>query len=367
MSAHQPRPPQHRRPTTSWPRSTPSSAPVATSLSGPLCVLAGAGTGKTRAITHRIAYGVHGGSYQPQQVLAVTFTARAAGEMRAPAARARRRGVQARTFHSAALRQLQYFWPQAIGGAATAGAPHKVRLVAEAGPGFRFQLDRTTLRDLASEVEWAKVSKLTPENYPAAARRAGRDPAGADPTPWRGFYAPYSRSSGRGVIDFEDVLLLTVGVLQDRPISPRLRRQYRHFVVDETRTSARSSSACSTSGGRAGTTFCVVGDASRPSTPSPAPPASLLGFARAPAGRRCRARAQHRSTPQVVGLANGVLRRPGQAAGPPRASVAGWQPGPIPTYTGYADDPAEAAGRAGGSASRSTRACRPARSPSCSR
>ncbi len=157
----------------------PEQRLVAASPSGPMCVLAGAGTGKTRAITHRIAYGVHSGTYQPQRVLAVTFTARAAGEMRTRLRDLGVGGVQARTFHAAALRQLHYFWPQAIGGAAPEVLPHKASVVAEAGSRLRFQLDRTTVRDLSSEVEWAKVSMLTPETYPAAARRAGRDPAGA--------------------------------------------------------------------------------------------------------------------------------------------------------------------------------------------
>jgi ABC-type dipeptide/oligopeptide/nickel transport system ATPase subunit len=127
----------------------PEQRQVASTLSGPLCVLAGAGTGKTRAITHRIAYGVHAGVYTPQQVLAVTFTARAAGEMRTRLRDLGVQGVQARTFHAAALRQLHYFWPQAIGGAAPEVMPHKAGLVAEAGSRLRLQLDRTAIRDLA--------------------------------------------------------------------------------------------------------------------------------------------------------------------------------------------------------------------------
>src|SRR6187402_3913391 len=102
-----------------------------------MCVLAGAGTGKTRAITHRIAYGVRTGVYRPQTVLAVTFTARAAGEMRTRLRELGVGGVQARTFHAAALRQLHYFWPQAIGGAAPEVMPHKAGAVAEAGARLR--------------------------------------------------------------------------------------------------------------------------------------------------------------------------------------------------------------------------------------
>ena len=92
----------------------PEQREVATALHGPVAVIAGAGTGKTRAITHRIAYGVAVGAYQPTAVLAVTFTTRAAGEMRGRLQQLGARGVQARTFHSAALRQAQYFWPQGV-------------------------------------------------------------------------------------------------------------------------------------------------------------------------------------------------------------------------------------------------------------
>ena len=89
---------------------------VAEALLGPVCVLAGAGTGKTRAITHRIAYGVATGAYDPQRVMALTFTTRAAGELLGRLRALGAEGVAARTFHSAALRQLHYFWPIVAGG-----------------------------------------------------------------------------------------------------------------------------------------------------------------------------------------------------------------------------------------------------------
>src|SRR5215218_2685369 len=93
----------------------PEQRQVAEALRGPVRVLAGAGTGKTRAITHRIAYGVATGVFEATEVLAVTFTTRAAGEMRTRLRQLGTEGVQARTFHSAALRQLRYFWPHAYG------------------------------------------------------------------------------------------------------------------------------------------------------------------------------------------------------------------------------------------------------------
>ena len=215
----------------------PEQREVAAHPLGPMVVLAGAGTGKTRAITHRIAYGVHSGAYQGQRVLAVTFTARAAGEMRTRLRTLGVGGVQARTFHAAALRQLHYFWPQAIGGAAPEVMSQKAAAVAQAAASLRLDLarDRTAIRDLAAEVEWAKVSMLTPETYAAGARAARREPPGLDATAMARVLEAYEQvKTQRGVIDFEDVLLLTVGILAERDdIARAVRSQYRHFVVDE--------------------------------------------------------------------------------------------------------------------------------------
>src|SRR5215213_6092316 len=129
----------------------PEQLQVATALRGPVCVLAGAGTGKTRAITHRIAYGVQSGVYVPQHVLAVTFTARAAGELRTRLRALGVGGVQARTFHAAALRQLSYFWPQTVGGHPPGLQEHKASLVAEAASRLRLSVDRAAVRDLSAE------------------------------------------------------------------------------------------------------------------------------------------------------------------------------------------------------------------------
>ena len=155
----------------------PEQREVATALHGPVCVLAGAGTGKTRAITHRIAYGVRAGILQPSSVLAVTFTNRAAGEMRGRLRQLGAGGVQARTFHSAALRQLQYFWPKAVGGELPRLVERKVQLVAEAAARCRLRLDRNELRDVTGEIEWAKVTQTVPDDYPAAAAKSHRERA----------------------------------------------------------------------------------------------------------------------------------------------------------------------------------------------
>lgn len=323
----------------------PEQRQVAASPLGPMAVLAGAGTGKTRAITHRIAYGAHSGAYQPQRVLAVTFTARAAGEMRTRLRRLDVPLVQARTFHAAALRQLHYFWPKTIGGAAPEILPHKAPIVGEAASRLRLELDRVVMRDLASEIEWAKVSMLTPESYPAAARGAGRRPADLDVTAMARLLEVYEDvKTERNVIDFEDVLLLMVGILSEHPeIAREVRGQYRHFVVDEYQdVNALQQRLLALWVGERHD-VCVVGDPAQTIYSfTGASPRYLLGFAQQHAGaEQVRLVRNYRSTPQVIGLANLVLRQSGGAGVELRAQGGS---GPEPELTAYPDDPAEARG-----------------------
>src|SRR5215207_285424 len=123
----------------------PEQREVALALRGPVRVLAGAGTGKTRAITHRIAYGVASGVYNPTEVLAVTFTTRAAGEMRSRLAALGAPGVQARTFHAAALRQARYFWPRVYGGELPELATSKLPFLGEAARRSRLRAEQALL------------------------------------------------------------------------------------------------------------------------------------------------------------------------------------------------------------------------------
>ncbi len=326
---------------------------VASTLTGPLCVLAGAGTGKTRAITHRIAYGVHSGVYTPQRLLAVTFTARAAAEMRSRLRDLGVGNVQARTFHAAALRQLQFFWPQAVGGSLPNLLDHKAPMIAEAARRLRLSTDRASIRDLASEIEWAKVSMLTPANYLENAQDRG-NPGGFDLTAVsRVFQAYEDVKTDRNVIDFEDVLLITVGILQEDPkVAATVREQYRHFVVDEYQDVSPLQQRLLDLwlGGR--DELCVVGDASQTIYSfTGASPRHLLGFkARYPNANVVKLIRDYRSTPQVVQLANDLLagRR---SAGPladaawaaPLKLVAQRDAGPLPQFTECSDDEAEAA------------------------
>ncbi|MEU2494725.1 ATP-dependent DNA helicase UvrD2 [Streptomyces sp. NPDC007883] len=328
----------------------PEQRAVATALSGPVCVLAGAGTGKTRAITHRIAYGVRAGILQPASVLAVTFTNRAAGEMRGRLRQLGAGGVQARTFHSAALRQLQYFWPKAVGGEVPRLLERKIQLVAEAAARCRIRLDRNELRDVTSEIEWAKVTQTVPADYPAAVAKSLRD-APRDPAEIGQIYALYEQlKRDRSVIDFEDVLLLTVGILQDRhDIADQIRRQYQHFVVDEYQDVSPLQQRLLELWLGDRDSLCVVGDASQTIYSfTGATPDHLLNFrTRHPQATVVKLVRDYRSTPQVVHLANGLLGQArGRAAEHRLELVSQRDPGPEPSYTEYGDEPAEAEGTA---------------------
>ena len=328
----------------------PEQREVATALHGPVCVLAGAGTGKTRAITHRIAYGVRAGILQPSSVLAVTFTNRAAGEMRGRLRQLGAVGVQARTFHSAALRQLQYFWPKAIGGSMPRLVDRKIQLVADAAAACRIRLDRGELRDVTGEIEWSKVTQTVPADYAAAAAKAGRDTP-RDPAEIAQLYSVYEDlKRDRSVIDFEDVLLLTVAVLQDRhDIADQVRAQYQHFVVDEYQDVSPLQQRLLELWLGERDNLCVVGDASQTIYSfTGATPDHLLDFrARHPGATVVKLVRDYRSTPQVVHLANGLLAQArGRAADHRLELVSQREAGPEPRYTEYTDEPAEAEGAA---------------------
>ncbi|WP_280869879.1 ATP-dependent DNA helicase UvrD2 [Streptomyces sp. MJP52] len=328
----------------------PEQRAVATALHGPVCVLAGAGTGKTRAITHRIAYGVRAGILQPTTVLAVTFTNRAAGEMRGRLRQLGATGVQARTFHAAALRQLQYFWPKAVGGALPRIVDRKVQVVAEAAASCGIRLDRGELRDVTAEIEWAKVTQTVPADYAPAAAKAGRE-APRDPAEVARVYDVYEElKRDRGLIDFEDVLLLTVGILQDRPdIAREVRAQYQHFVVDEYQDVSPLQQRLLELWLGDRENICVVGDASQTIYSfTGATPDYLLDFrTRHPGATVVKLVRDYRSTPQVVRLANGLLTQATGRAADHRLELVSQRPsGPEPRWAEYPDEPSEAEGAA---------------------
>ncbi|MFC9661792.1 ATP-dependent DNA helicase UvrD2 [Nocardia sp. NPDC127606] len=335
----------------------PEQAAAVRAPRGPVCVLAGAGTGKTRTITHRIAHLIAGGHVKADQVLAVTFTARAAGEMRN---RLRTMGlggdagqVQARTFHAAALRQLRYFWPQVVGDVPWRLIDSKFPIVSQAAQRAGLRASTEMVRDLLSEIEWAKASLIAPEDYPAAAARHHRD-APVDVAKVAEVYQGYesAKASADGLLlDFDDLLLHTAAALEDYPaVADEFRGRYRSFVVDEYQdvTPLQQRVLDAWLGERDDLT--VVGDANQTIYSfTGATPSYLLDFSRRfPDATVVRLERDYRSTPQVVSLANQVIGAArGRIAGT-RLALIGQRPdGPEPEFAEYADAQAEAVAVAG--------------------
>ena len=323
----------------------PEQRAAVLAVRGPVCILAGAGTGKTRTITHRIAYAVGSGQLPAQQILAVTFTARAAGEMRSRLRQLGVVGVQARTFHAAALRQLRYFAPRVLGGPMPGLTDNKIRLVGQAALRCRLQPERTLLRDLAAEIEWAKAGVIGPEDYPR--RSAGREPP-TDPATVATVYAAYEDVKKQaGVLDFEDLLLITAYAIEThRDVAEQVRAQYRHFLVDEYQdvNPLQQRLLDAWLGDR--DELCVVGDVNQTIYSfTGADPGYLLDFTkRFPGAAVVRLERDYRSTPQVVELANTVLAGAKGRIGGHRLRLVGQRPpGPVPAVRDYADEPAEAA------------------------
>ena len=315
----------------------PEQREAAEAVRGPVAILAGAGTGKTRTITHRAAYAVRTGAVVPGSLLCVTFTARAAGEMRHRLRTLGVEGVQARTFHAAALRQLGYFWPKAVGGAPPQLLQNKFALVARAAGQLR--PGTSEVRDLLSEIEWATCTLTSPEEY--VSRAQGRTPPYDAPVVAQVYEAYRELKSNQGLADFDDLLLYTAGILEEHPlIAEEFRSQYRSFVVDEYQdvTPLQQRLLDAWLGGS--DELCVVGDVQQTIYSfTGATPDYLLAFRkRYPAATEVRLVRDYRSTPQVVELANKVL-----AHVPGKLELRGQRPaGPEPVYLEHEDETVEA-------------------------
>jgi DNA helicase II / ATP-dependent DNA helicase PcrA len=305
----------------------PEQREVALAARGAVCVLAGAGAGKTRAITHRIAYAAAIGVVNPAHVLALTFTVRAAGEMRGRLRQLGAAQVRSSTFHAAALRQLNFFWPRVVGGRPPRLIDSKASIVRDAARQERIRLDAPGLADAASEIEWAKTIQVRPDGYAMAA-----------------VYDGYERlRRERHVIDFESVLELTAAiVLEHRAAADQVRDTFRYFVVDEYQDVNPLQKLLLDAWLGDRDDLCVVGDPRQVIYSfAGATPAYLTGFtAEHPGATVVRLARDYRSTPQVVAVANQLMRTGGPAL------VAQRPAGPPPVLTRYPDDSAEAAGLA---------------------
>ncbi len=321
---------------------------VALATRGPVCVIAGAGTGKTRAITHRIAYAAAIGTMDPQKVLALTFTSRAAGEMRT---RLRSLGVPtvaARTVHAAALKQLIYFWPTVFGGRVPELMTAKAGFIGEAinRAGLSEELRATSrelMRDIASEIEWAKVSQVAPEDFVDEISKRTQKPRVSAEKLAKVYTAYESVKKQELAIDFEDVLLLTAAMLEEeRSVRERVQDQYRYFTIDEYQDISPVQQRLINAWLGSRQDICVVGDPAQTIYSfAGATPVFLNSFTqRFPEAEVIRLSTGYRSTPEITFAANSLLRHGAMG----QELVALNDHGSKPSVDGYASEEAEIAG-----------------------
>ncbi|GGF44251.1 hypothetical protein GCM10010922_19800 [Microbacterium sorbitolivorans] len=310
-------------------------------LRGPVAVLAGAGTGKTRVITHRIAHGVDEGTYTPNRVLALTFTTKAAGELRGRLRQMGISGVQAKTFHAAALSQLNFFWPTVAGDTAPSIIDNKVRLLAHAADSLRIRPDTNTLRDIAAQIEWRKVTMRSIDDYATLGRAVGSVGASA----LVDLMAAYEKlKDERRQLDFEDVLLACAGMIEAEPrVAVAIREQYRHFTVDEYQDVSALQNRLLELWLGDRRDICVVGDASQTIYSFTGAEAKhLLEFGtRYPDATVVRLEHNYRSAPPILDAANALMR---DRAGALRLRPTRESDTPRPAVVEYPDDASEAAG-----------------------
>jgi len=326
----------------------PDQRAVALASRGPVCVIAGAGTGKTRAITHRIAYAAAIGTMDPQKVLALTFTAKAAGEMRA---RLRSLGVPqvaARTIHSAALKQLLYFWPSVFGGRTPDLMTTKTGFLTEAinRAGLSDAIratNRELMRDIASEIEWAKVSQVAPSDYIDEISKRLQKPR-VLPEQMVQIYTAYETVKKQELaIDFEDVLLLCAAMLEEeREVRERVQDQYRYFTIDEYQDISPVQQRLINAWLGKRNDICVVGDPAQTIYSfAGATPVFLNTFTqRFPDAEVIRLSTGYRSTPEITFAANALLRHGAMG----QELVAQNDHGSKPSVIGYSDETAEVIG-----------------------
>jgi len=326
----------------------PDQRAVALASRGPVCVIAGAGTGKTRAITHRIAYAAAIGTMDPQKVLALTFTAKAAGEMRA---RLRSLGVPtvaARTIHSAALKQLLYFWPSVFGGRTPDLMTTKTGFLTEAinRAGLSDSVratNRELMRDIASEIEWAKVSQVAPSDYVDEISKRMQKPR-VLPEQMVQIYTAYESIKKQELaIDFEDVLLLCAAMLEEeREVRERVQDQYRYFTIDEYQDVSPIQQRLINAWLGKRNDICVVGDPAQTIYSfAGATPVFLNTFTqRFPDAEVIRLSTGYRSTPEITFAANALLRHGAMG----QELVAQNDHGSAPSVVGYSDEASEVNG-----------------------
>jgi DNA helicase-2/ATP-dependent DNA helicase PcrA len=277
---------------------------------GPVCILAGAGTGKTTTIAHRIANQVAAGAFRADEILAVTFTDKAAGELRARVEALGAPGVTVRTFHAAALGQLHQYAPGRV-GKIVASKALPLRRIANSLPGaYRFR----PAGDLATEIEWAKNRRITPDQYLA---ELGDHEPPIPPDLMRRVYRQYEeRKTAAGYVDFEDLLELAIGMYSEDDIALGiLRERFSAFTVDEYQDVNLLQQTLLELWLGSRDELCVVGDDYQSIYAfTGASPEHLLATPRRfPHANVIRLEDNYRSSPQVLALANGLVPELGGA------------------------------------------------------
>jgi DNA helicase II / ATP-dependent DNA helicase PcrA len=319
----------------------PAQREAVLAVRGPVAILAGAGTGKTTTVTRRIAYQVASGAFSPGTILAVTFTEKAAGELRRRLRSLRVDGVEARTFHAAALSQLARLWEPHTGEPLPRVLDSKAPLIASLAnalpPPYKF-LPR---RELAAEIEWAKNRRITVDRYQYELGVHEHEP----PIPsnlMEGIYGGYERRKrATKRLDFEDMLALAIRLLDERPAAAaNIRSRHAAFTVDEYQDVNALQAALLERwvGGR--DDLCVVGDDYQTIYAfTGASPSHLLSFPdRYPRARVVRLEENYRSTPEVLDLANRLAPRLGGFRKKLRSSAPS---GPRPFVRALADSVVE--------------------------
>ncbi|MGH8895658.1 MAG: UvrD-helicase domain-containing protein [Egibacteraceae bacterium] len=281
----------------------PAQRAAAEAVRGPVCILAGAGTGKTRTITYRIAHQVATGAARADQILAVTFTERAAAQLRGRLATLGIGApIRAATFHAAAWAQLRWFWPRVDPGPLPEVLASKVGLLVRTARRLGCQP-----RDLATEIEWAKVRRLDPEAY-AVQARTRRGPV--DPDVMAEVYARYeAEKAAAGVIDYEDMLVRMAALLERPDVAEEVQARYRFFTVDEFQDVNPAQWALLRGWLGGSDELCVVGDDDQTIFSfTGASPGYLTGFRRHfPNAKVVTLTQSYRSTQEILDLANQVL------------------------------------------------------------
>jgi len=307
---------------------------AATAVRGPVCIVAGAGTGKTTTITRRIAYQIATDAFPADRLLAVTFTDRAANELRERLSGLGVPAVRARTFHAEALAQVAHFTeaPKLL--------PSKARLVGPLVRKLPGQYRFRATKDIAGEIEWAKNRRLSPQRYLTGL--GGHEP----PIPrdlMHRVYVNYEAAKRRaGMIDFEDLLEMAIALFDERPdAAERIRDRYRAITVDEFQdvNLLQATLLDAWLGGR--DEVCVVGDDHQSIYGfTGASPERLIGFKeRYPHATVVALTTNYRSTPQVLELANRLVPRMGGIRKELRSQA---DDGPVAVIGEHPDERAEA-------------------------